>query len=101
MISRRAQQGQSLVLACLLILALSLCVLTILHVGHGVNEKIRLQNTADAAAYSIAVMEARAFNFYVEGLNQTQTKPLGYSNSPVFVEVEPAAQFRLIPPCTR
>lgn len=64
MISRRAQQGQSLVLACLLILALSLCVLTILHVGHGVNEKIRLQNTADAAAYSIAVMEARAFNFY-------------------------------------
>jgi hypothetical protein len=64
MISRRAQQGQSLVLACLLILVLSLSVLTILHVGHRVNERIRLQNTADAAAYSMAVMEARAFNFY-------------------------------------
>jgi len=45
-------------------LVTALCVLTVLHVGHGVNERIRLQNTADAAAYSMAVMEARAFNFY-------------------------------------
>ena len=57
-------EGQALVLACLLMLVLSLALVTTVHLGHGVHERIRLQDTADAAAYSTAAMEARAFNFY-------------------------------------
>src|ERR687893_693516 len=34
-------------------------------------QSFRLQNTADAAAYSMAAMEARAFNFYAYA-NRTQ-----------------------------
>src|ERR1700687_756800 len=62
--SLRCKQGQALVLACVLMLVLSISVLTTVHLGHVVVERVRLQNTADAAAYSMAVMEARAFNFY-------------------------------------
>lgn len=58
------QEGQALVLACLTVLILSIAVITTVNLGHTVHEKIRLQNTADAAAYSMAAMEARAFNFY-------------------------------------
>ena len=58
------QEGQALVLACLCVLILSIAVITTVNLGHTVHEKIRLQNNADAAAYSMAAMEARAFNFY-------------------------------------
>jgi hypothetical protein len=59
------------VLACLMVLVLSIAVLTTVNIGHNVHERIRLQNTADAAAYSMAAMEARAFNFYAFA-NRTQ-----------------------------
>lgn len=69
--SLRRQEGQALVLACLCVLALSIAVITTANLGHAVHERIRLQNNADAAAYSMAAMEARAFNFYAFA-NRTQ-----------------------------
>jgi hypothetical protein len=69
--SLQRQEGQALVLACLLMLLLSLALITTVNIGHSVHERIRLQNTADAAAYSTAAMEARAFNFYAF-TNRTQ-----------------------------
>ncbi|HEX8823658.1 MAG TPA: pilus assembly protein TadG-related protein [Archangium sp.] len=69
--SLERQEGQALVLACLLMLTLSIALITTVNIGHNVHERIRLQNTADAAAYSTAAMEARAFNFYAF-TNRTQ-----------------------------
>src|SRR5688500_537690 len=69
--SFKRQEGQALVIACMMMLVLSVAVLTTFNLGHTVAEKIRLQNTADAAAYSTAAMEARAFNFYAFS-NRTQ-----------------------------
>ncbi|HSP81834.1 MAG TPA: pilus assembly protein TadG-related protein [Myxococcaceae bacterium] len=69
--SLQRQEGQALVLACLLMLILSIALITTVNIGHSVHERIRLQNTADAAAYSTAAMEARAFNFYAF-TNRTQ-----------------------------
>ena len=63
-LAMKRQEGQALVLALLMMLVLSLAVLTTVNLGHGVHERVRLQNTSDAAAYSMAAMEARAFNFY-------------------------------------
>jgi hypothetical protein len=69
--SFRRQEGQALVLAALMVLVMSIAVLTTVNIGQHVHERIRLQNTADAAAYSMAAMEARAFNFYAYA-NRTQ-----------------------------
>ncbi|HYH99138.1 pilus assembly protein TadG-related protein [Hyalangium sp.] len=69
--SFRRQEGQALVVAALLVLLMSLAVLTTVNLGHTIHERVRLQNTADAAAYSMAAMEARAFNFYAYA-NRTQ-----------------------------
>src|SRR3954471_13751090 len=60
----KRREGQALALASLMILILSIAVLATLNVGHTITECGRLQNTADAASYSMAAMEARAFNFY-------------------------------------
>jgi hypothetical protein len=60
----RHEEGQALVLACIAVLIISLAVITTVNLGQGIHERQRLQNTADAAAYSMAAMEARAFNFY-------------------------------------
>lgn len=69
--SFRRQEGQALVVAALMVLIMSLAVLATVNIGHTIHERIRLQNTADAAAYSMAAMEARAFNFYAYA-NRTQ-----------------------------
>ena len=69
--SFRRQEGQALVVAALLVLVMSIAVLTTVNLGHTIHERVRLQNTADAAAYSMAAMEARAFNFYAYA-NRTQ-----------------------------
>ncbi|MFL5350462.1 MAG: pilus assembly protein TadG-related protein [Hyalangium sp.] len=69
--SFRRQEGQALVVAALLVLIMSIAVLTTVNLGHTIHERVRLQNTADAAAYSMAAMEARAFNFYAYA-NRTQ-----------------------------
>jgi hypothetical protein len=39
-------------------------IISTLNLGQAVQERIRLQNAADAAAYSLAVEEARLFNFF-------------------------------------
>jgi len=69
-LSRRTR-GQTLVLACLLLLVTSLAVLATVQLGQTIHERVRLQNTADATAYSMAAMEARAFNLYAFA-NRTQ-----------------------------
>lgn len=69
--SMKRQEGQALVIAALAVLILAIAVLTTVNLGHAVNERVRLQNTSDAAAYSMAAMEARAFNFYAFA-NRTQ-----------------------------
>ncbi|MBK7858358.1 MAG: hypothetical protein IPJ65_06990 [Archangiaceae bacterium] len=60
----KREEGQALVLACLMMLVVAIAVLTTVNLGHNIYERQKLQNTADAAAYSSAALEARAFNFY-------------------------------------
>ncbi|MFZ5786819.1 MAG: pilus assembly protein TadG-related protein, partial [Acidobacteriota bacterium] len=43
---------------------MALGVIATLNIGQAVSERIRLQNAADAAAYSLAAEEARLFNFF-------------------------------------
>jgi hypothetical protein len=68
---RRDERGQAMPLAAVGIFAMVLGVLATLNLGQAVHEKIRLQNTADAAAYSLAAVEARTFN-YIAFLNRVQ-----------------------------
>lgn len=60
----REDDGQALVLAALLLLVIALAVLGTGQLGRSLHDRIRLQNAADAAAYSLATQEAQAFNFY-------------------------------------
>ncbi len=55
-------RGQTLVLACVTMLVLALMLMLSLNITNAIHEKIRVQNHADAQAYSIAVLEARAYN---------------------------------------
>jgi hypothetical protein len=59
---RHKPRGQNLVLLALTMLFLVLMVTMTLGLGMRIRQKHELQNLADAAAYSNAVMEARAFN---------------------------------------
>ncbi|HEY8210959.1 MAG TPA: pilus assembly protein TadG-related protein [Myxococcaceae bacterium] len=67
----RAARGQSLVLGCVLLLLAAAVTVATLDLGFGIHDRIRLQNAADAAAYSSAAMEARAFNLAAYA-NRTQ-----------------------------
>lgn len=67
----RSSRGQSLVLFCIGLLLLTLMVLLTLSISAKVKDRIELQTTADAAAYSEAVVMARAFNA-VSLLNRAQ-----------------------------
>jgi len=53
-----------MVLACMALLILALGVMTTINLGRTIHQRIGLQNTADASAYSMAVVEARSFNFF-------------------------------------
>jgi hypothetical protein len=68
---RRGSRGQAMVLGAVALLCLTLGVLATLNLGQAVHEKVKLQNTADAAAYSLATMEARTFN-YIAFTNRVQ-----------------------------
>jgi len=68
---RRNERGQALPLAAVGIFAMALGVLATLNLGQAVHQKIKLQNAADSAAYSLAAMEARTFN-YIAFLNRAQ-----------------------------
>ncbi|MBX5482922.1 MAG: hypothetical protein IRZ16_13935 [Myxococcaceae bacterium] len=61
--ARRAR-GQTMVLAALSMFLLALMMILSFNVGHAVHEKIRLQQHSDAQAYSMAVLEARALNYF-------------------------------------
>lgn len=58
-------------LAAVGIFVMVLGILATLNLGQAVHQKIKLQNTADAAAYTLAAMEARTFN-YIAFLNRAQ-----------------------------
>ena len=60
---RRRQGGQALVYALFTSSLVILALFAMYSMGSRVIEKIRLQNTADAAAYSSVVAEARDYNF--------------------------------------
>lgn len=61
---RRHEEGQALVLAAISMLVLSLCVLATVNLSYVASERIRLQNTADNAAYTMAAHQARALNYF-------------------------------------
>jgi len=61
---KRNEDGQIMVFTALSIFVLVLFAASVYNVGVVVGEKMQLQNTADAAAYSGAVWEARCFNFW-------------------------------------
>ena len=56
-------RGQALVFALFMSVLVILAMLTMYSMGGQAIEKIKLQNTADAAVYSAAVAEARDYNF--------------------------------------
>ncbi|WP_225413443.1 pilus assembly protein TadG-related protein [Stigmatella hybrida] len=61
---RACKRGQALVLACLSLLLLALMSVLSFNLGHALREKTRLQQHSDALAYSMAVVEARALNYF-------------------------------------
>jgi len=65
------ERGQALVLALVCMLVFVVGVLVLFNTGQAVNKKVQLNNTADAAAYSAAVQQARAYNL-IAYLNRAQ-----------------------------
>jgi Flp pilus assembly protein TadG len=61
--ARGSQRGQALVFVTIVMLVMALALLTMYSMGQLATEKMKLQNTADAAAYSAAVAQARDYNF--------------------------------------
>lgn len=61
-IRERAERGQVLVIGLFVCVGLMLLAVTVANIGMMVAEKIKLQDTVDAAAYSSAVAEARYMN---------------------------------------
>lgn len=59
----RHQKGQAIVFIILFLPVLVLSLLFLYHAGRVTSEKMQLDNAADAAAYSIATLEARDLNF--------------------------------------
>lgn len=55
-------KGQALILALITLVVLVVGVIVLFNSGQAVSKKMQLVNTADAAAYSAAVQQARAFN---------------------------------------
>lgn len=60
---RRSVAGQALVMFVVLVGVLMLGLILLFNTGQAVNKKVRLTHAADAAAYSVAVQQARAMNF--------------------------------------
>ncbi len=59
----RPHSGQALVVMLAFLTCLSGAFVLVFNVGQVVNDKIKLTNAADAAAYSAALWEARSLNF--------------------------------------
>jgi hypothetical protein len=61
---RRQERGQALVLGALSFIVLALMVTLSFNLSQGLRAKMSLQQHSDSLAYSMAVMEARALNYY-------------------------------------
>jgi hypothetical protein len=61
--TRRPHSGQALVVMLAFAACLTGAFILVFNVGQVVNDKIKLTNAADAAAYSAALWEARSLNF--------------------------------------
>jgi hypothetical protein len=59
----RRRKGQAMPLAALGLLIMVISIIATMNLSQAVYQKMRVQNAADSAAYSLAAMEARAFNF--------------------------------------
>ena len=59
----RRHRGQALVLGVVFLLVLAVGTVLLFNTGQVVHRKVQLTNAADAAAYSVAVQQARAWNF--------------------------------------
>lgn len=60
----RARRGQTMVLGVLGVLMVAITMLMTLNIGQSIHERIKLQQYADAAAFSNANQMARAMNFF-------------------------------------
>lgn len=60
----RDERGHAIVIGAVGMLIMAITVMASIGIGNGVYQKIKLQDAADAQAYSTAVKEARAFNFF-------------------------------------
>lgn len=60
---RRSHSGQALLVMLAFMACLTCAFVLVFNVGQVVNDKIKLTNAADAAAYSAALWEARSLNF--------------------------------------
>ncbi|MDY6862164.1 MAG: Tad domain-containing protein [Thermodesulfobacteriota bacterium] len=60
---KKREEGQILVVSVLVLLLLIVFIYAVFNVGQMVSERMRIQNIADAAAYSGAVWEAKLLNF--------------------------------------
>ncbi|MBW2736086.1 MAG: hypothetical protein JRH20_27185, partial [Deltaproteobacteria bacterium] len=67
----RSERGQAMPLAAIGIFIMCLGVISTMNIGRAVHKRIKMQNTADSAAYSLAAAEARTFN-YIAFLNRAQ-----------------------------
>lgn len=57
------QRGQSLVLASILLMVVTLVLLLMFNTAQLTSSRMQLQNTADSTAYSVATIAARDYNF--------------------------------------
>ncbi len=60
---RKNNRGQVLPLACVSLIFLALMTMLSFNITNVIHEKIRLQNYSDSQAFSMATVEARAFNY--------------------------------------
>lgn len=60
---RSKPRGQVLPLACVSLIVLALMTMLSFNIANVIHEKIRLQNYADAQAFSISTYEARMYNY--------------------------------------
>lgn len=59
----KAQRGQAMIFVVLFLAAVCLALVFLYKAGKVTSEKMQVQNAADAAAYSVSIIEARDLNF--------------------------------------
>ncbi len=76
----RVRRGQTLILGAVTLIVLALVVLITINVTVSVQQKIMVQNYADSKAYSMAVAEARALNYFAYTNRAIATSYVGMAN---------------------